>query len=707
MPLSLRTRQQGIASVVVALLIVVGVMFILMQALRTSNIASTDTVRQMDSTAALLLAESGLQRLQSVVLKAAQSNTLQESTCTAFNNTGPYSLDRGSFSYPSATASPAGCSATGTPCARCTATVTGTVGSTLRSLEATLNFTAVNGTTGKGQTVTMVLKNTYDRPALALFNLAWRRQGSGGNATASYCTNGATDCGNRYHVVAQAGQNDVGALGVSVGILANTDSKPVSQTLSANRAYAEVGALFPALDGATTWPKVLGSYWDDASNGNSNSTVGTNNVDSGLVNSGVANTTANCVASPNTYSGGSKQTCNSWCRDTVSGASADTLVFGISGRSGATGSVQERINQVTFNTSGTPAQAVPLSRLVHFPTADIVNSTDVFSEIWKVYNPAFGPTVGSSVTVGGATATYGATSYGTYLAGTIGAQVTTGTIANNATSMSVTAVGSGRICIGDVLSRSGGQDRFQAATLVTTTPDNATGGVTGQQCSSRTGTYNFSKATTNNMNGTLTINATSSKFVLHSTALGALTLNTPLQQDGTSVATATAVLTTPGDSAVHTLSTTPGGQPRLLQTYTQGGVVTGTDSGGVTRSIITVPGMTTGPDAGTILNVFSGTGVLGVSTKPVAPPGGSAANQIWVDNAPSTPLRDAVLCGGICALFNNASSTTATTEFQVIKSSGTRYWAGGFMCLSGVKDSIVVPVTSSSTTGFQWKESVQ
>jgi hypothetical protein len=695
--------------VVVALLIVAGVVFILMQAMRASNSTATDTVRQMDSTAALLLAESGLQRLQSVVLKAAQSNALQESTCTAFNNTGPYALGRGSFSYPSVTASPAGCNPTGTPCARCTATVTGTVGSTLRSLDATLNFTAVNGTTGKGQTVTMVLKNTYDRPALALFNLAWRRQGSGGQATASYCTNGATDCGNRYHVVAQAGNNDVGALGVSVGILANTDSKPVTQTLSANRAYAEVGALFPALDGATTWPKVLGSYWDDASNGNSNATVGTNNVDSGLVNSGVANTTANCIASPNTYSGGSKQTCNSWCRDTVTGASADTLVFGISGRSGATGSVQERINQVTFNTSGTPAQAVPLSRLVHFPTADIVNSTDVFSEIWKVYNPAFGPTAGSAVTVGGVTFTYGATSYGTYLAGTIGAQVTTsnGGIPNNGTSMSVASFVGGRICIGDVLSRSGGQDRFQAATLVTTTPDNLTGSVTGQQCSSSTGTYGFSKATTNNMGGTLTINATSSRFVLHSTAVGALALNSPLQQDGTNVATATAALATPGDSAVYTLSTTPGAQPRLLQSYTQGSMLTGTDTGGVTRSIITLPGMTTGPDAGTILNVFSGIGVFGASTKAVASPGGSPANQIWIDNAPTSALRDAVLCGGICALFANASSTTATTQFQVVKSSGTRYWAGGFMCLSGVKDSIVVPVTSSSTTGFQWKESVQ
>ena len=115
-----------------------------------------------------------------------------------------------------------------------------------------MNLTAVQGTTGTGQTVTMLLVNTSTRPALALFNLAWRRKSSGGGSDASICTG----CGNRWNVEAKEGISSVGGMGVATSIVPSGSSTFVVQTLSAVRPFAEVGALFPAMVG--TVPSVIG-----------------------------------------------------------------------------------------------------------------------------------------------------------------------------------------------------------------------------------------------------------------------------------------------------------------------------------------------------------------------------------------------------------------------------------------------------------------
>jgi hypothetical protein len=709
---SSRSRQRGIATVLVALLLVGGVLFILTQTMRSVNTAAIDTTRQMNSTGALMLAESGIQRMQSILGKAAATNSLQESTCTGLSGTGPFSLGGGTFNYSAATALPSGCNASTNPCTKCTATVTGTVGDSTRSLEATLNFTSANGTTGKGQTITMVLRNDYDRPALALFNLAWRRQegGGGGNSTATYCANGASDCGNMYHVVAQAGNKDVGALGVSVGIAASTVSKVVEQYLSAVRAYAEVGALFPAQDGATTWPTVKGSYWDDVTTSPGNSTVGTNNVSTGRVNSGVANTTANCIASPNTYGSGSKQTCNSWCND------SDTLVFGISGRAGQSGSVTEQINSVIFNTTGSPSQNVALTRTVHYPDTNgsVVNATDVYAEVWKYHNPQYAPPA----------TTYGATTYPTQLRGTVGSQFATSNIAAGAAQFSVNTGGfqslyaSSRICLGDKLSwvsTGSGNDAFQNSVVITGIPENPSNSpAPAQQCSNTTGVsnlYTFSPATktsgcggapTNCNMGSPILQVMSTKFLHVDTMIGALSASSALLGAGANISVSGS--TGINDPNVYNISGASAacgtGCARTTQAYTQGTPST---------TIVNMPAGWTAPAlataGGPIIAVASGTGLFAAGTKVESVSGSTFT--VPSSTPIVTPLRDAKLCGGICALFNDPSSTSSFTDFTVNKSAGTTYWSGGFMCLSGVKDSLIIPVTSSTTTTYQWKESIQ
>ena len=69
-----------------------------------------------------------MQRAQYAI--TANQVTMTASVCTALANTGPYALGRGSFRYGSATASPVGCSYSGTPCDTCTLEVAGTVGAT-------------------------------------------------------------------------------------------------------------------------------------------------------------------------------------------------------------------------------------------------------------------------------------------------------------------------------------------------------------------------------------------------------------------------------------------------------------------------------------------------------------------------------------------------------------------------------------------------
>ena len=115
------------------------------------------------------------------------------------------------------------------------------------------------------------------------------------------------------------------------------------------------------------------------------------------------------------------------------------------------------------------------------------------------------------------------------------------------------------------------------------------------------------------------------------------------------------------------------------------------------------------PTFDTILAVYSGTGVLNTTakTKVLASPT-PTATTFSVSAAPSTALNSAQLCGGICALFNDPSSTSSITQFKVTDTS-TSYsrWAGGFTCLVGVNNTLIKPVTSTATSSSDWSELIK
>jgi hypothetical protein len=679
----LPVRQRGFVSIFAAILLLAGILLVLARTYDVIGSHSVDNAQQLDTTTALTLAESGLQRAQALITENAADWT--SANCTgSFFGSGPFPLgpNGGSFSYGTSVSNPATCGGAGQPiCVSCTVSSIGRYRNASRELNLAFTMASVNGTTGRGQTVTMVLRNTYSVPAIGVFNLAWQRQEPGGNADASVCGNG---CVTDWNVESSSGFNSVGGMGITVDIAALTSSKKIVQTISAARYYTEVGGLFPSIS-TTDTATVTGSYWKDSGAANSG-TAGPSGSSSGETNSGVATSAGTCTVSPATHGTNREQLCTRWCQG------ADTLVFGLSGRS-PTANLADQVTSVVFNTSGTAGtnglQNIAMTRLVHFvddPTLPEAHGK-VYSEIWWTYNPWFMAPATGSVPAG----SLGATSYPMQLLATVGSVFTPSPIPNNATQMTLTAgsfSSTDKLCIGDEIATSS-PNRFPGGTLITGTPDNATGAPTGQQCSNRAGVYTFSNQTTGAVNSSVTAR---SRFLVVKELWGTIALNTALRRAGAATTLIpTAAQTTPGDTNIWTLSTTT---QVGLQNYVQG----------ASGTTITFPTGTTLPAAGTRLAVYSGFGQFAAGTTVVNQP---SATTITVSQAPGTGIESSAVCGGTCAMFSDPSSTSTRTQFQVTKSAGTSQWSGGFACLKNVDPTKVGVVTSSSVAQKTWLEKIQ
>jgi hypothetical protein len=655
-----------------AFLLVAGVIFILAQTMGIVGTRSTDTSQQLDSTAALMLAESGLQRAEAIVGRSGNSGIMAEADCTGVATASPsFTLGRGSFSYSTTrtVAAPPGC--TEGLCTGCTVNVTGTVGSASRTLEQTYTLGVSYGVAGRGTTVTMVLRNIHNVPATSLFNLAWKRQDPGGNADTTFCANDPTGCGLQWNLESSNGNTSVGGMGVTVDIAPNTVSRRVVQTISQSRDYVEVGGLFPSVS-ATTTPTVTGAFWDDK---HVTHLTGVNAGSTGGVVNGVATTTSTCTPSPTTYpSGGTgsfqADTCTSWC------SASDTLVYGISGRSQTSA---DQLTAVTFGTNGPNPSA--LTKLVHFPNLDGSTpnaSGKAFSEVWYLFNPDY-----LSVNADYSNSA-GLTSYPSAVKATAGANpVLNANLANGDTTMTVVSLADSntRICQGDTLS---GDSDINGATI--TSPAGC----------GTTGTYTFSPAATGNVN--------KNNVVVSSTHLRVIGSTGANLQAGTANVR-------PGITTVSIASGPSGGEYTLSSAVNLGGTVYVTQ--GASSTTIRVPAGTvlpsSNPYVSTTLTVF---GVTGSPVGAGAFPAGTKVVSVGVDSftvsaAPSTGLYGAKVCGGLCAFFNSPSSTSAITDYSVTKSGGTLQFAGGFVCLRGVDYSKIAPITSTTLKTGRWQETIQ
>ena len=362
-----RTRRlntaRGFVSVIIMLFLAAVVLFILGKSLTMSGTKSLESQEQYDGVAALALAESGREvGLAAITTAVNLDDTSFGSSCASLSSSSAISLGgRGSFQFvPSSTPTTANL---------CPIRVKGTVNKANRTLESQLNFNSQIGVGGYGTSPTMTLNNPYGVPAAAVFNLAWRRQGStghsppGGQASASTCT--LPSCGQQWNLESSSGTNSVGSLGTSLSVAANT-SVQVAQTIDSPRNYVEVGLI---LGGLSATPVLKGSYFDGKETAN----------------------TANQNTSYGTTPSGEPSSGGQWC------AGADTLVFGVSGR--GNDDPTARYTSVVFNTNGSPAQPVAMTYVAHYPNIDGSSPNtfgDVFSEVWWTYNPYIRMTGGSS-----------------------------------------------------------------------------------------------------------------------------------------------------------------------------------------------------------------------------------------------------------------------------------------------------------------------
>ncbi|HSH93628.1 MAG TPA: hypothetical protein VK968_05750, partial [Roseimicrobium sp.] len=303
---------------------------------------------------------------------------------------------------------------------------------------------------------------------------------------------------------------------------------------------------------------------------------------------------------------------------------------------------------------------------VHFPNTDgtIPNASGkVYSEVWYAYNPDY---------MSGSTGA-NATSYSSAVKGSIGAAFTADFKKADPMHMTVTSITSGTLQIGDHLSSS--DPKLTTTFSITAVPSP---GPTGQ--------YTFAGNVYTGSAGTYSTNTSvESTKLMVSGVTSALT--TGPTNEGVTIASG------PDGSGNYTVSTA---MTVVSQVFTQG----------TSGSTIKVPGATL-PSVGTIVAVYSlgtpGTGAFAASTTVT----GTATGQFTVSPPPTSPLKNAIVCGGTCAFFNGPSSTTSTTEFTVAATAGTTQWAGGFVCLKGVDKPNIIPVTSSSSTASRWQEVVQ
>ncbi|MBI2752899.1 MAG: hypothetical protein HYX46_05225 [Betaproteobacteria bacterium] len=668
-----RFRQQGIGAVMAVIFLIAAVIFALSQTLDMSGSSSIDNKQQLDSVAALFLAESGLERALGTLSSAG---TVSGSVCSGINDGVTYTLGSGrNFKYVSAIPSCSSgnnCGAcSGAECTGCSVQVTGNVGSASRTLNLDINLTLVNGKSGFGTDVTMTLKNAYSVPATAVFNLAWRRQGgttgeivTGGNASATKCTS----CGLQWNVLSSSGGPSAGSLGSSVyNVPAGTISLPVAQTISDARNYAEVGAMFPGISAA---PVIIGSYWDDGSGGNGTKTVNNSAVtpSQGQTNSGVAtSSTASCLAPSPDHTTNPTQTCTSWCYG------ADTLVFGVSANSTT---FADQITDVTFNTNGNPSQNIALIQIAHFPnTSGIPTSTgDIYSEIWKAYNPNYLSTADASS--GGV---------GT---GTIGVASLNATLTNGSNVMLVNSIsGTGSVLhVGDTVT----------CTTGGTCPGFLPATITGQTSGPTGGTGNYTLSANCNNPGCSTRNFRTSSSTLQVTTVSSGYLSVDDTISGTGIAPNTTITSIAGDGSG------PGAYGISLPQNVSSTAIT---AAGAT---IHVPTGTSVPTSDTpmIVAVRSGTGTFAANTTVLSTPP-PTATLFKVSAVPTTRLSAAEICGGTCAFFDNPSSTSSTTQFTISRTPGTNQWGGGFTCLSGVANSKINAVQSSVSSASIWREVVQ
>lgn len=668
-------------SVFAVLLLFGGVIFVLLQTLRQSAAGAIDSLRQLDSEAALLLAESGLEHSRSLLYAADLS---QASACQSLAGVSPYSLGDGSVvlaGFPSRK----GGACLG-DCDTCTVSAIGRVRGIQRELRLALpqaGRSSPTGCGGQGQlpvscpvagiaaadlhaVVEHMLPQPQPQPpspALLLTNLGFlRHPGSspddvypGVSCAAVGSDASVRTCEPQWFIESSNKKSIAVVAGRGAAVALDSLDYQLKQQLTGNSLFAASAATFRGLTGR---PVLVGSYW---AVGN---TTAASASTRGWTNNGVACSpddpvskdcpAATAVDLTDPLTG---QASRGWCW------AADTLVIGFTGSS-ASGS-SGRLLSLRFGPDDVASIEIAQAP-VEFPPTDPAQGQNsrLYSTLRYLYNPDF--------------LTAADVLSGAVLSASMGS-VAQASLSKGSRSMAVSAVAGAALVPGDLLDN---PDLASGTTLRFCSGSRLIGGVSVPCGAGGVGAYDLSSpakksdasAQVRVLGHTLWVTSASRPYLEAGDTLS-----------GTGVAGDSVVDVCSGSRWVGGMAVpcgTGGVGAYLVAGNAQAFAPTEIVSNG--RSVSTASGL---PQAGTRLAFRSGSGTgrsnLGASSfiasLPVA--SGAGAYKLFdLAQRPATRVSGAQLCGGMCALFDHESGG-GSFEIEI---TGTTQWASGLSCLRGV-----------------------
>ncbi len=735
-------RQQGMVTIIAVIFLITAVIFALSQTLSITGSNSIDNKRQIDSTQAFFLAESGLERAQGILNAAVLSESYTDTTCA--NDIGSIGHDfhvstgstPSSFRY--TTLAPSSDIHGRNDDLQCTKWCDIQVVGTARGATRTLNLTVcapapgggARGCGGSGEPGEClylgdgVVKADWNKdivqtikvsspPVILLSNMAYLRHPDGGvNANADRCValslSGITPVPADCIGITQwndesnhsTGNPVVGSRGASTLIsLAKQPGEQLvrydlTQNLDVDSLFAAVSARFTQASGGTL--AVTGSYWNDSS---SPGTVSNNATPSGQTNNGAAcppdslsTTCPNATPPPITLQkSGSLQASRSWCYG------ADTLVFGFSGRS----SNKESGVLTSFRFGTAPESKEVPDGTVAYPVVRAFN-TQLYSTLRTIYNRDYlsAPlgAVSSSVNF---TGTIGTTATGSMGTTTSAGATATGVIGASFKGDITTVSSVGRLTVGTmndgVLTLNGVISCISNNCPMGSPAPHITGQLslgTGEAIGGK-GRYTLSNASSSVSNKnmlstgtTLTLSGVSGSFARgNSIFINGVNSGTTISDFGTGT----------GGNGTYILSG--------LLPFVSGATIT-TPSSIVTTSsnVLTVTAVTSG--AFSVGNVISGTGVVGSPTIQSFGSGTGGAGTYNLSSlqnfssttitAPSALLTITAIPGGSIAV-NDVITGAGVTVGTSITSLGTGIGGTGTYNVSGVSQ-YAPPNTAMATS---------
>lgn len=681
--------QRGLVSVFAVLLLLAGVSFFLLQTLRQSAQGGIDSLRQLDSQAALLLAESGLERSRALLHAVDLS---QAAGCQSLAAGSPYGLGDGNVVL-AGTPSRQGQSCS-SDCDTCTVSATGRVRGTVRELLLVLSQTGRSSAAGCGGSGVLpvscpvagiaaadwhaVVEHSVPlqpTPALLLTNLGFvRHPVSGGNVLpAASCAatasgGSAQSCQPQWLTESDYGGSTavVGSRGAVLAL--DSLDYQLRQQLSANSLFAASAATFGGQAGR---PVLVGSYWS-AGQTTSASAAGSGSTNDGAACLGSDPVSTSCPAptAVDLAQPQGSQGSRSWCW------AADTLVVGFSGSS-ASGS-SGRLNGFQFGSDLLPATEIVPAR-VEFPLIAPAQTSGLYSTLLYLYNPDF---------LSGADVVSGAV-----LTGSMGA-VLQANVDKQSNSIAVSQITGAALVAGDQLeSRNFDTKNLDSGTTLVFCQGSLLNGGNLVPCGTGgVGAYGLSKPALNNGNHAIQVLSNT----LWVTEASRPYLEAGDQLYGTGIAGGSVVAYCSGSRVVNGVAVpcgTGGTGVYLVSGSPQSFAMTAITANG--RSVSTASGL---PRPGTRLAFRAGTGIepanLGarsfVASAPVAS-GGGAYKLFDLAQRPLVPVSSGQLCGGICALFDHQAGSS---PFQ-LQTTGTTQWALGLSCLRGVDPALIAGVAST------------